>query len=92
MKVGDKIIYKQKKTIYLYLENENKIIKHKIPIIPRKTLKEMKEQGFFPLRQIYINGEWHKPIDLDNIIHANSRKDCLQKVKYYFMNKIREVI
>lgn len=86
MKFGDKIKTKRRKRVYIYLEDLNRIVKHKIPVLSKKKRKELKNKGFIPYIHITINGQG---MDLDNFIYDSTLKGCELKVRKYFFKKIK---
>lgn len=85
---GDKIVTKRRKTIYVYVENLNRIEKTFVPILSKKKDKELRTLGCFPHVHISING---KEGDLDNFIYASTLKGCEQKIRKYYNKKIKEL-
>jgi len=90
MEVGDKIISGKKRAIYLYLEEQNKIVKTEILIIPRQKLREAKRKGFIVDRWL-TSDTYRFSKSLYQFIYDKTLKGCLDKVKKHYLNGIKNI-
>lgn len=79
----------KKRKVYLYNESLNKIYTVSVPIVTRDIRKKAKEKGF--LIEVVLDVPWNSSNNLRDYIYANTKKECLKKVKNYYKNKIKNL-
>lgn len=90
MEVGDKITSGKKRTVYIYLEEANNIVKAGLLVIPRQKLREAKRKGFIVGRWL-TSDRYNFSKSLLEFIHDRTFEGCLNKVKKHYLGKIKKL-